>query len=31
MKAALKSFTSLEMRFHLVTPAEFENLTGALL
>ena len=29
--AALKAFTSLEIRFHLVTPAEFERLSKALL
>jgi adsorption protein B len=29
--AALRRFTSLELRFHLVTPSEFEKLTGALL
>jgi adsorption protein B len=28
---ALRSFTSLEIRFHLVTPAEFERLSKALL
>ena len=28
---ALRSFTSLEIRFHLVTPVEFERLTKALL
>ena len=28
---ALRSFTSLEIRFHLVTPAEFERLANALL
>jgi len=28
---ALRPFTSLELRFHLVTPAEFEALTAALL
>jgi adsorption protein B len=28
---ALRSFTSLELRFHLVTPAEFERLSEALL
>ncbi len=27
---ALQSFTSLELRFHLITPAEFETLVGAL-
>jgi bacteriophage N4 adsorption protein B len=31
MTQALQSFTSLEIRFHLVTPAEFERLTEALL
>jgi hypothetical protein len=31
MSAALRSFTSLDIRFHLVTPAEFEKLIGALL
>jgi len=29
--AALRAFTSLEIRFHLVTPAEFERLAKALL
>jgi adsorption protein B len=29
--SALRTFTSLEIRFHLVTPAEFERLTKALL
>ena len=29
--AALRAFTSLEIRFHLVTPAEFERLSEALL
>jgi hypothetical protein len=28
---ALRPFTSLEIRFHLVTPAEFERLSKALL
>jgi adsorption protein B len=28
---ALRSFTSLELRFHLVTPAEFERLSKALI
>ncbi|MBZ5677463.1 MAG: glycosyl transferase family protein [Acidobacteriia bacterium] len=28
---ALRAFTSLEIRFHLVTPAEFERLSNALL
>ena len=28
---ALRLFTSLEIRFHLVTPAEFERLSNALL
>jgi hypothetical protein len=28
---ALRSFTSLEIRFHLVTPPEFERLSKALL
>ena len=31
MHTALRSFTALELRFHLVTPAEFEKLTVALL
>lgn len=31
MSAALQSFTALEIRFHLTTPAEFEKLTRALL
>ncbi len=31
MAQALRSFTSLEIRFHLVTPVEFERLTKALL
>ncbi len=31
MFQALQSFTSLEMRFYLVTPAEFDRLTEALL
>jgi adsorption protein B len=31
MTEALRSFTSLEIRFHLVTPAEFERLSKALL
>jgi adsorption protein B len=31
MTASLKSFTTLEIRLHLVTPTEFENLTTALL
>jgi hypothetical protein len=31
MNASLRSFTALEIRFHLVTPTEFENLTTALL
>jgi bacteriophage N4 adsorption protein B len=31
MAEALRSFTSLEIRFHLVTPAEFERLSKALL
>jgi bacteriophage N4 adsorption protein B len=31
MSAALGSFTALEIRFHLVTPAEFEKLFTALL
>jgi adsorption protein B len=30
MSVALRSFTSLEIRFHLVTPTEFENLACAL-
>jgi adsorption protein B len=31
MNAALRSFTALEIRFHLVTPTEFERLAEALL
>ncbi len=31
MTLALKAFTSLEIRFHLVTPAEFERLSKALI
>ena len=31
MNASLRSFTALEIRFHLVTPTEFENLTATLL
>jgi len=31
MNATLRSFTALEIRFHLVTPAKFENLTASLL
>jgi hypothetical protein len=31
MTQALRAFTSLEIRFHLVTPAEFERLSNALL
>jgi hypothetical protein len=31
MNASLKAFTSLEIRMHLVTPTEFENLALALL
>jgi adsorption protein B len=31
MTATLRSFTALELRFHLVTPAKFENLTASLL
>jgi len=31
MTQALRAFTSLEIRFHLVTPAEFERLAKALL
>jgi len=31
MTAALGTFTKLELRFHLVTPSAFEELTGALL
>lgn len=31
MGKALRSFTALELRFHLVTPTEFENLAAALL
>jgi adsorption protein B len=29
--SALRGFTALDVRFHLVTPAEFERLAGALL
>lgn len=31
MNASLRCFTALEIRFHLVTPTQFENLTTALL
>jgi hypothetical protein len=31
MSASLRSFTALEIRFHLVTPSKFENLAAALL
>jgi hypothetical protein len=31
MSTALRSFTALEIRLHLVTPTEFENLASALL
>jgi hypothetical protein len=31
MSSSLRSFTALELRFHLITPTEFENLTTALL
>jgi len=31
MVAAVRSFTSLEIRFHLVTPSEYEHLVDALL
>jgi len=31
MGAALRSFTALEIKFHLVTPAKFENLAASLL
>ena len=31
MNVALRSFTALQIRFHLVTPKRFEKLTGALL
>jgi bacteriophage N4 adsorption protein B len=31
MNASLRAFTALEIRFHLVTPTKFENLTAALL
>jgi adsorption protein B len=31
MNASLRSFTALEIRLHLVTPTEFENLTASLL
>ena len=31
MVEALRAFTSLEIRFHLVTPNEFERLANALL
>jgi adsorption protein B len=31
MNTALRAFTTLELRFHLVTPAKFENLTASLL
>ena len=29
--AAVRSFTALEIRFHLVTPSEYEQLVDALL
>jgi hypothetical protein len=31
MNRALQGFTALELKFHLVTPAEFEALSEALL
>ena len=31
MNATLRSFTALEIKFHLVTPTKFENLTASLL
>jgi hypothetical protein len=31
MSASLRSFTALEIRFHLVTPSRFETLAVALL
>jgi hypothetical protein len=31
MTALLRSFTTLEIKFHLVTPTKFENLTASLL
>jgi adsorption protein B len=31
MNAALRSFTALEVKFHLVTPTQFENLAASLL
>jgi Type II secretion system (T2SS), protein E, N-terminal domain len=31
LSASLRSFTALEIRFHLVTPSKFETLTAALL
>ncbi|HVO98489.1 MAG TPA: glycosyl transferase family protein [Bryobacteraceae bacterium] len=31
MNSALRSFTALEIQFHLVTPTDFENLAAALL
>jgi adsorption protein B len=31
MNSTLRSFTALEIKFHLVTPAKFENLTASLL
>jgi len=31
MNESLREFTALEIRFHLVTPAKFEELTSALL
>jgi adsorption protein B len=31
MNATLRSFTALELKFHLVTPAKFENLAASLL
>ena len=31
LTAAIRSFTALEIRFHLVTPSEYEHLVNALL
>jgi hypothetical protein len=31
LTAALRSFTALEIRFHLMTPSEYEHLVNALL
>jgi hypothetical protein len=31
LTAAIRSFTALEIRFHLVTPSEYEHLVDALL